>query len=287
MSTGTGQGGSSRRGFLKGVGAAGAGLMAGSIGAGAGGRRSGPRGACTSTLRTDPWRGSGQQRRLRAHLSVVAAVCRGERQGPSRADRGRQAGRDHGCRRSAERRAEGADRRPDGQRQPDGDQPIRHQPRQPDDDRRLDVRGAVHRSRHHVRSDLQARRAAEPAGLAEHPDAGARPGLGVRRRSRAAARPVRREPRRVGWAQAEDRYRRCARGRSPDREWRRQLQRAAGRSPQRREPDHRGPPLRPHPVLQPGTGRARAASTCSASRPTGRTPPTAATGISRFSSRAR
>ena len=34
MSTGTGQGGSSRRGFLKGVGAAGAGLMAGSIGAG-------------------------------------------------------------------------------------------------------------------------------------------------------------------------------------------------------------------------------------------------------------
>ena len=34
MSAGTGQGGSSRRGFLKGVGAAGAGLMAGSIGAG-------------------------------------------------------------------------------------------------------------------------------------------------------------------------------------------------------------------------------------------------------------
>ena len=33
---------------------------------------------------------------------------------------------------------------PDRQRQPHAHEPLRHQPRQPDDDRRLDVRGAVH-----------------------------------------------------------------------------------------------------------------------------------------------
>ncbi len=42
-------------------------------------------------------------------------------------------------------------------------EPLRDQPGQPDDDGGLDVRGAVHRSRHHVRSDLAARGPAEPA----------------------------------------------------------------------------------------------------------------------------
>ena len=81
-----------------------------------------------------------------------------------------------------------ADRRSDGQRQPDGHRPVRDQSGQPDDDGRDDLRRPVHRPRHHVRPDLAAGRPAGPADLAEHAHAGARPRLGVRRRARRCAR---------------------------------------------------------------------------------------------------
>ena len=66
----------------------------------------------------------------------------------------------------------------------------------------LDVRRPVHRPRHHLRPDLAARRAAEPADLAQHPHPGARPRLGVRRRPGTAPGPVRRQPGRVGRARS-------------------------------------------------------------------------------------
>ena len=53
-------------------------------------------------------------------------------------------------------RSEEPDPRPDGQRQPDCRRSLRDQPRQPDDDRRVDLRRAVHRPRHHLRPDLSA-----------------------------------------------------------------------------------------------------------------------------------
>jgi hypothetical protein len=49
-----------------------------------------------------------------------------------------------------------------------GQQSVRNRSGQPDDDGEVHVRGAVHRSRHHVRSDLAARDAAEPVDLAEY-----------------------------------------------------------------------------------------------------------------------
>ncbi len=52
-----------------------------------------------------------------------------------------------------------------------------------------------------------ARCAARPAGVAQHPDTRTRPGLGVRRRPRSAPRPLRAEPGRVGRPEAEDRLR--------------------------------------------------------------------------------
>ena len=78
-------------------------------------------------------------------------------------------------------------RRPDRQRQPDRREPVRHQPGQPDDDRRVHVRRAVHRPRHNVRPNVPARHPAEPADLSQHPDPRAGSRLRVRRRPGQAA----------------------------------------------------------------------------------------------------
>ena len=99
---------------------------------------------------------------------------------------------------------------------PTATNPYGTNPDNPDDDRRVDLRRPVHRPRHHLRPDLAARRAPEPADLAQHPDTGARPGLGIRRRAGSAPRSVRRQPRRDRSArELRDRHRRGARGCAP------------------------------------------------------------------------
>ena len=206
----------SRRDFLKGLGAAGAGVVAGAAGAAAPGARAAGLPGQVPAVRPGRYaRGAGGAPASSVDFGRIFPDLPPFAEPTTRFARR--------CSRSASRagswtqgisfgRTQGVDRRPDGERQPDRLEPIRHQPGQPDDDGGVDVRRPVHRSRHHVRSDLDAGDAAEPVALAQHAYAGAGSGLGVRRRTRPAAGPVRAERRRVGRPEAEARLRRRARG---------------------------------------------------------------------------
>ena len=205
----------SRRDFLKGLGVTGAGLVAGSMSAGAAsptaGRRSAPPQPGGIRAGHGAPASSAEFGRIFPHLPPFAEANDTVRAALL------EVGKPGGildARRSAVGRPEGVDRRPDRERQPDRGEPLRHQSGQPDDDRGVDVRRPVRRSRHHVRSDLAARDPAEPVAVAQHPHPRARSRLGVRRRTRHAARPVRRERGWVGGAEAEARHRRRARGRA-------------------------------------------------------------------------
>ena len=173
-----------------------------------GGHRGRGGGAFTAT------RSTGQQHAVRPDLPAVAAVRAGDRRGPGGTAGGRRAGRHPGRPGRPGRGAQGTDRGPDGERQPDRRQSLRDQPGQPDHDGRLDVRRPVHRPRHHLRPDLSPGRDHQPADLAQHPHARAGPGLGVRRRARDQPGPVRARPRRQRRPAVADRLRRGARGRA-------------------------------------------------------------------------
>ena len=142
---------------------------------------------------------------------------------------------------------------------PTATQSVRDEPRQPDDDGRLDVRGAVHRSRHHLRSDLAARRAAEPADLAEHPHPGARPRFGVRRRPGSAPDLYVDNPDgsvgpklKIGTGGVHEDVPRIANGDGT-------YTALLGDPRNDENVIDRGPALRAHPVLQPRARRARRA----------------------------
>ena len=131
------------------------------------------------------------------------------------------------------------------------------------------VRRPVHRPRHHLRPDLAAGRAAEPAGRRPTP---ARPRSTSTRCSAAAPGSGRTCTRRTATAPSG---RSCGSvdpggvhedlSRGPER--RRQLRGGARRPPQRREPDHRRPARRARAVLQPRARRPRRPRPAAPSRP--------------------
>ena len=209
--------GPSRREFLKGAGAAGAGLVAGSMGAGVAVAAPGAMASPSPSAASSPSAsGAGAPVRRVDFGRIFADLPPFADANDTVRDALLEVGRQGGILDAQDDLAAGPkalDRRSDGQRQPDAHERVRNQSRQPDDDGGIDFRRPVHRSRHHVRSDLPAGGSAESGDLAEHPHPGARSGLRVRRRTRAPPRPVCRQPGRVGRAEAEDRQRRGARGR--------------------------------------------------------------------------
>ena len=144
-------------------------------------------------------------------------------------------------------------------------EPEPQQPRQPVPHRRHDVLRPVPRPRHDVRHHVAARGTHAAGVLAQHPHAGAGPGLRLRRRPGREPAPVPVRP-----DQAAHRVRRPVRGRAAQR------QRVGHhrRPPQRREHDHLWlaggvhPGPQPHRRPVPLAGRARARS--SSTRPGGR-----------------